>query len=158
MPSADVSPRNSIQVGIISPTGPQTLLNLLKLYESDNTDYPTWVETLESHVVTLLPFLAARPPNQLLKWHDAFTFEDLRRQVDALEAEARRLAGGHHLGTPPHLGGGDHLGGGGHLGRAPPSQDAPPSRPTPEDLTPPKGARNSRIIGVFTQTTPERRP
>lgn len=79
MTSADASPRNSIQVGNISPTGPQTLLNLLNLYESDNTDYPTWVETLESHTVTLLPFLAARPPKQLIKWHDTFTLEDLRR-------------------------------------------------------------------------------
>ena len=79
MQSADVSPRNSIQVGNTSPTGPQTLLNLLNLYESGNTDDPTWVETLESHVVTLLPFLAARPPAQLIKWHDAFTLEDLRR-------------------------------------------------------------------------------
>jgi signal transduction histidine kinase len=79
MPSADAPLRNSIQVGNTPPTGPQTLLNLLNLYESDNTDYPTWVETLESHAVTLLPLLAARPPKQLIKWHDTFTLEDLRR-------------------------------------------------------------------------------
>ncbi len=79
MPAADATLRNSIEVGNTPPTGPQTLLNLLKLYESDNTDSSIWVDTLESHAATLLPFLAARPPTQLIKWHEAFTLEDLRR-------------------------------------------------------------------------------
>ena len=71
--------RNSIEVGHSRSTGPQTLLNLLNLYESNNRDYSTWVDTLESHTTTLLPFLAAKPPTQLIKWHEAFTLEDLRR-------------------------------------------------------------------------------
>jgi EAL domain-containing protein (putative c-di-GMP-specific phosphodiesterase class I) len=79
LPAADATLRNSIEVGNTPPTGPQTLLNLLKLYESDNTDCSIWVDTLESHAATLLPFLAARPPTQLIKWHEAFTLEDLRR-------------------------------------------------------------------------------
>lgn len=79
MPAANATLRNSIEVGNTPLTGPQTLLNLLKLYESDNTDCEIWVDTLESHAATLLPFLAARPPAQLIKWHEAFTLEDLRR-------------------------------------------------------------------------------
>ena len=79
MTAANATLRTSIEVGNNPSTGPQTLLNLLKLYESDNTDCSIWVDTLESHVATLLPFLAARPPAQLIKWHEAFTLEDLRR-------------------------------------------------------------------------------
>lgn len=71
--------RNSIDVGHSRSTGPQTLLNLLDLHASNNRDYSTWVATIESHTSTLLPFLAANPPQQLIKWHEAFNLEDLRR-------------------------------------------------------------------------------
>ena len=92
MPSADANLRNSIQVGNISATGPETLLILLNLYASNNTDYTNWVQTLESHGVTLRPFLAARPPNQLTHWQDAFSLDDLKRGALAI-ANQVNLAG-----------------------------------------------------------------
>lgn len=84
MPSADDTRRTSIQVGHSAPTGPQTLLILLNLYISDNTDYPTWVETVESHPLTLGPFLAAQPPHRLTDWPTAFSLEDLQKGVFAI--------------------------------------------------------------------------
>lgn len=58
MPSAEATLQFQTSVGIASPTMLQTLLELLNLYISDDTEKANWVRVLESHPLTLMPVVA----------------------------------------------------------------------------------------------------
>lgn len=83
MSSAEANLQLRTQVGNFSPTMLQTLLNLLNLYNSANTDREDWVSNLESHPAVLTTLLAAAPPTSLVDWHASYSHDDLRHMAFA---------------------------------------------------------------------------
>jgi len=78
MSSAEVSLQIKTQVGNVSPTMLQTLLNLLDLYLKPDTDRASLIQTIESDTTVLKAYLQAASPSTLSGWHEAVSTEQLR--------------------------------------------------------------------------------
>ena len=77
MSSAEVTLQLKTQVGNVSPTMLQTLLNLLNLYLDPDTDREQLIEIIESDTSVFRAFLQAASPATLPTWHEALSKEQL---------------------------------------------------------------------------------
>ncbi|MBO6564682.1 MAG: HAMP domain-containing histidine kinase [Pseudomonadales bacterium] len=77
MSSAEVTLQLKTQVGNVSPTMLQTLLNLLNLYLDPDTDREKLIEIIESDTSIFRAFLQAASTATLPSWHEAFSKEQL---------------------------------------------------------------------------------
>ena len=86
MSSAEATLQIRTSVGNASPTMLQTLLNLLNLYEADDTDRRNWISCTESHPGIFMPFVIAIAPKSLEYWHEQSSIDDLYYGVALLES------------------------------------------------------------------------
>lgn len=68
-------------VGQSSPTMLQTLLDLLELYDSGDTDREKWIQLIESDALSLCHFASTSDSPSLTDWADPFSIEDFQHQL-----------------------------------------------------------------------------